>query len=104
MYARKRDTASLHFVEGWLLAFKRIDKLLCGLFQLQCVATGENINGSVFKFRPGVDGEMGFGDHDHAAYTDGSKLVELCSNNRRSGRVCRGYHDLFNFCDVIKKG
>jgi len=101
--ARERDAAALHFVEGRLLAFEGFNELLCCLFQLQRVAAGENIDGGIFKFRPGMDGKMGLSDNDHTANTDGIELMEMCIDNRRPRRVGRGYHELFDFCDVIKK-
>tara|TARA_B100000315_G_scaffold80911_1_gene74180 strand:- start:3424 stop:3735 length:312 start_codon:yes stop_codon:yes gene_type:complete len=95
------DAAPFNFVEGWLLAFKGFDELLSRLFWLQRVAAGKNVDSGVFKLWPSMDGQVGFGDNDHATNTDRIELMEMGINNCCPCRVCRGHHELFDFDRVV---
>jgi len=58
-------------------------------FRLDRIAAGEDVNGGVATFGPGVDEEVGFGNDDYSAHSLGGKLVKGFSQDGGTGGTCR---------------
>ncbi len=63
-------------------------------------AAGVNVDGSEIIFGPGVDGQMGLGNDDHAGNAVGAEIVEHHVHNVCLRVLGGAHHDLFNTAHV----
>jgi hypothetical protein len=94
--------AALHFDGGHAFRFKFFGGEIIGLPRIDLCAAGENVERREIIFRPCVDREMRFGDHDDAGDSVGVKRVKHDIDDARL-RVFGGFnHNGFDFMHIIK--
>jgi len=65
------------------------------------ISTGENIDGGIAAFWPGMDEQMRFGDDYHSAYSAGVELVKGFPEDSGASFTCRRQQKTFEKAQVI---
>src|SRR5207245_2565584 len=67
------------------------------------LSAGEDVHRCIPMFGPGMDRDMGLGNHDDAADAEGTELVEVGADDGGLRDLGRGDQDLFHSLYIIKK-
>src|SRR3990172_5525625 len=99
---RARDDAPLELHHGGVLAPEAGADVLDRLLRFDHLTAGEDIHRRIAVLGPGVDGEMGLGDHHHPAHAEGAELMEGGIDDRRPARSGRPQHDIFHDVQLLE--
>jgi hypothetical protein len=97
------QNSTLHFNGGHIFCFKFFRRVIVSPPGIDFRPAGEDIHRRVIVFGPGMDGEMRFGNHDHAGDSVRVKGVEYRVNDPRPGVLGGIDHDGFHFMDIVQE-
>ena len=99
---RQGQHAALHFDGGHVLGFKFFGGVVVGFPGIDFRPAGKHIQRRKIIFRPRVDRQVRFGDHDHTRDPVRIKRMEHDVDDPRL-RVFGGFdHDGFDFMDIVE--
>ncbi len=90
------DNASPHFDNRWIPAAKASGNILNRHLRPEDISAGKDINRRIPIFGPGVNGDVRFGNHDHAAHTERIEFMKGGVNDSGLAGIRRANQDIFD--------
>jgi hypothetical protein len=81
---------------------KSVPQEIVGRPWIHLITAGKKIDGGITVFRPGMDGQVGFRDHDNSTDAMGRKHPENSIDYRRPGSDSSLFHITFNKVQVVQ--
>lgn len=97
------DLPSFNFSHKKELTSKGVLEQFKALVRVDLPATGEEIHSSIAVFRPGVDGEMRFGDDNHTAHPVRAEVMKDLPHDGSPGYPCRLNHHLSEIRRIVQE-
>src|SRR5690606_30452116 len=96
------EHAAANLGRGHTSRLEVLDQVVAGVPGIDPIPTGKDVDGCIAVLRPGMDRQVGLGDHDDAADPLRAELME--SDLPDLGAGCQGCvdHDLFNALSVVQ--
>jgi len=99
---RQRQHSALHFHRGHVFGFKFLGGKIVRLPRIDFGAARKDIDRRKTEFRPRVDGQMRFGNHDHARDPVRIERMKDHIHDACFGRLGRIDHNGFDFMDIVQ--
>jgi hypothetical protein len=97
------EDAALELDHGGAGRPQLLDEIVGGRLRLEDIAAGEHVDGGVAILRPGVDGEVRFGNDDDAADAERIELVEHHVHDGRLRALGRLDHGRLHGLEAVER-